>query len=80
MEITMAHRHLPYEPTSEDRVTLANWKRGTAIVYGCALLLLIAWIVMPRTLVEPSTETVVADGPAKVTSHIARTTNITRRD
>lgn len=76
----MIYRHLPYELTSEDRITLANWKRGTAIVYGCALLLLIAWIVVPRTLVEPSTETVVANGPAKVTSHIAGTTNITGRD
>jgi len=65
----MAHRHFPYEASSEDRLTLAKWKRGTAIVYGCALLLLVAYIAIPRILAGPMTATAAADGP-----HVARTT------
>ena len=70
----MTHRHFPYEASSEDRLTLAKWKRGTAIVYGCALLLLVAYIAIPRILAGPMTATAAADGPAKVDSHVARTT------
>jgi len=70
----MTHRHFPYEATSEDRLTLAKWKRGTAIVYGCAVLLLIAWIAIPRILVGPETATAAADGPAKIGSHVVRAT------
>ena len=75
----MTHRRLPYEPTPEDRLTLAKWKRGTTIVYGCALLLLVAWIATPRILAEPTTATAVVDGPASVASHVVGT-NIARRD
>jgi len=69
----MTHRHFPYEASSEDRLTLAKWKRGTAIVYGCAVLLLVAYIAIPRILAGPMTATAAAD-PAKVDSHVARTT------
>jgi hypothetical protein len=72
----MTHRRLRYEPTSEDQQTVAKWKRGTAIVYGCALLMLVAWIATPRILADPQTATVVAaDAPAKVSSRGVRTTN-----
>jgi hypothetical protein len=74
----MTHRHFPYEASSEDRLTLAKWKRGTGIVYGCALLLLVAYIAIPRILAGPMTAT-AADGPAKVDSHVVRTT-IARRN
>jgi hypothetical protein len=70
----MTHRHFPYEASSEDRLTLAKWKRGTAIVYGCALLLLVAYIAIPRILVGPMTATAAADSPAKVDSHVRSTT------
>jgi hypothetical protein len=75
----MTHRHFPYEASSEDRLTFAKWKRGTAIVYGCALLLLVAYIAIPRILIGPTTETAAADGAAKVDSHVVRTT-IARRN
>jgi len=70
----MTHRHFPYEPSPEDRLTLAKWKRRFAIIYGCALLLLVAWIAIPRILVGPMTATVAADGPANVDSHVVRAT------
>ena len=70
----MTHRHFLYEPSPEDRLTLAKWKRGLAIVYGCAVLLLIAWIAIPRILVGPETATDSADGPAKIGSHVVRAT------
>jgi hypothetical protein len=68
----MTNQHFPYEASSEDRLTLAKWKRGFAIAYGCALLLLVAWIAIPRILVGPMTATAAADGPAKVDSHVVR--------
>jgi hypothetical protein len=74
----MIHRHFPYEASSEDRLTLAKWKRGFAIVYGCALLLLVAWIAIPRILVGPMTATAAADGPAQVESHVIRATTARR--
>ena len=70
----MTHRHFPYEASSEDRLTLAKWKRRFAIVYGCALLLLVAYIAIPRILVGPMTATAAADGPANVDSHVVRAT------
>jgi len=76
----MFHRHLPYEPTSEDRLTLVKWRRGTAIVYGCALLLLVGWIATSRILAEPTTATAVIDAPANVTPQVVRTTNMARRN
>jgi len=77
----MGHRHFPYEASSEDRLTLAKWKRGTAIVYGCALLLLVAYVAIPRILAGPTiTTAAAADGPAKVDSHVARTTTTGRRN
>jgi hypothetical protein len=75
----MTHRSLPCQPTPEDRLTFAKWKRGTAIIYGCALLPLVAWIATPRILAEPTTATAVVDGPASVASHVVGT-NIARRD
>ena len=74
----MTHRHFPYEPSPEDRLTLAKWKRGVAIVYGCALLLLVAWIAIPQILVGPVTATAAADGPAKVDSNVVRATIVRR--
>jgi len=74
MEGTMGHRHFPYEASFEDRLTLAKWKRGTAIVYGCALLLLVAYVAIPRILAGPTITTAAADGPAKVDSHVVRAT------
>jgi hypothetical protein len=74
----MSNRHFPYEASSEDRLTLAKWKRGFAIVYGCALLLLVAWIAIPRILVGPMTATAAADGPEQVDSHVIRATTARR--
>ena len=70
----MTHRHFLYEASSEDRLTLAKWKRGIAIVYSCALLLLVAYIAIPRILAGPMIATAAADGPAKVGSRVVRAT------
>ena len=74
----MTHRHFPYEPSPEDRLTLAKWKRRFAIIYGCALLLLVAWVAIPQILVGPVTATAAADGPAKVDSNVVRVTTVRR--
>ena len=74
----MTHRHFPYEASPEDRLTLSKWKRGTAIVYGCALLLLVAYIAIPRIVAGPMTATAAADGPAKLDSNVVRATTVRR--
>jgi hypothetical protein len=64
--------HLHYVLTPEDRRIRAKWARGVAIVYGSALLLLVALAGAQRIIAEPSSETPVATAHAKGVSPSAQ--------
>ena len=70
----MIDRHFLYDLTPEDRRIRAKWARGVAIVYGSALLLLVAAIAAQRMVAAPTeaTETTVATAPAKSAPPIGR--------
>jgi hypothetical protein len=60
----MMLRHLPYDPTPEDRLTHAKWARTVGIVYGSVVLLLLGFIAAQRIFAEPHRATGVANAPA----------------
>jgi hypothetical protein len=68
----MIDRPLPYDLTPEDRRVRAKWARGVAIVYGAALLVLVAAIAVQRLVAPPTTEveTTVATVPVNAPSPI----------
>jgi hypothetical protein len=72
MEDTMIHRSLPYDPTPEDRLTHAKWARGFAIIYGSALLLLVAFLAAQRMFAEPTPTTGVANVSATQVGELAQ--------
>jgi hypothetical protein len=51
------------DPTPEDRLTRAKWARGVAIVYGSALLLLVAFVTAQHIFFEPNGPTSIASAP-----------------
>jgi hypothetical protein len=70
MEVIMIHRSFPYEPSPEDRLTRAKWARGIGILYGSALLLLVAFIVAHRFVAEPKGSAGAASASATPTASI----------
>jgi hypothetical protein len=68
----MIRRSLLYDLTPEDRRTRAKWARGVAIVYGSVLVLLLAFIITKRVIVEPSEAPNLAAIGANAASHVAR--------
>jgi hypothetical protein len=60
----MMLRHLPYDPTPEDRLTRAKWARRVGIVYGAVVLLLLGFMAAQRIFVTPHETTGIANAAA----------------
>jgi hypothetical protein len=53
MEVLMDRRSFPFKLTSEDQLTIQNWKWGLTAVYGTVLLVLVLMVAAgPYTKTE----------------------------
>jgi hypothetical protein len=44
----MNRRSLSYNWTEEERITCARWRRGMAVFYGCAALIVFGLVLLSR--------------------------------
>ena len=60
----MTDRFTTHDATREDLQIQTKWARRLAVVYGAALLLLVAFVAANRMLAESKAEPGVASAPA----------------
>jgi hypothetical protein len=80
MEDIMTDRFHPHETSREDLLIQSKWARTLAVVYGAALLLLVALVAATRMLAEPKAARGVAIAPAPQVAERAPATMPRRRN